>query len=153
MKNTTKIRKAVFPVAGFGIRFLPATKAMPKELLTIVDKFGRTPLHLCAISGNLTMVKNFFEMGADIYQVDTKDGWSPLHYAVQNSEENNEQVVQLLLDYVPTLGTQRDQNGLIPYHVAAATTTTSSSNIRKYLPKDNNICFWLTQYIMFFFLW
>jgi UTP--glucose-1-phosphate uridylyltransferase len=34
----TLIRKAVFPVAGFGTRFLPATKAMPKELLPIVDK-------------------------------------------------------------------------------------------------------------------
>jgi UTP--glucose-1-phosphate uridylyltransferase len=33
-----KIRKAVFPVAGLGTRFLPATKVMPKELLTIVDK-------------------------------------------------------------------------------------------------------------------
>ena len=34
----TTLRKAVFPVAGFGTRFLPATKAMPKELLPIVDK-------------------------------------------------------------------------------------------------------------------
>lgn len=33
-----RIRKAVFPVAGFGTRFLPATKAMPKELLPIIDK-------------------------------------------------------------------------------------------------------------------
>ena len=33
-----KVKKAVFPVAGFGTRFLPATKAMPKELLPIVDK-------------------------------------------------------------------------------------------------------------------
>ena len=33
-----KVRKAVFPVAGFGTRFLPATKAMPKELLPIIDK-------------------------------------------------------------------------------------------------------------------
>ena len=32
------IKKAVFPVAGFGTRFLPATKATPKELLPIVDK-------------------------------------------------------------------------------------------------------------------
>ena len=32
------IRKAVFPVAGFGTRFLPATKAMPKELMPVVDK-------------------------------------------------------------------------------------------------------------------
>ena len=35
---TQKIRKAVFPVAGLGTRFLPATKAMPKELLPIIDK-------------------------------------------------------------------------------------------------------------------
>src|SRR4051812_40391518 len=33
-----KIRKAVMPAAGFGTRFLPATKAMPKEMLPIVDK-------------------------------------------------------------------------------------------------------------------
>ncbi len=34
----TKIRKAVFPVAGLGSRFLPATKAQPKEMLPVVDK-------------------------------------------------------------------------------------------------------------------
>jgi UTP--glucose-1-phosphate uridylyltransferase len=33
-----KVRKAVFPVAGLGTRFLPATKAMPKEMLTVVDR-------------------------------------------------------------------------------------------------------------------
>jgi UTP--glucose-1-phosphate uridylyltransferase len=33
-----KIKKAVFPVAGFGTRFLPATKASPKEMLPLVDK-------------------------------------------------------------------------------------------------------------------
>ena len=32
------VRKAIFPVAGLGTRFLPATKAMPKEMLTVVDK-------------------------------------------------------------------------------------------------------------------
>ena len=32
------VKKAVFPVAGLGTRFLPATKAVPKEMLTIVDK-------------------------------------------------------------------------------------------------------------------
>jgi UTP--glucose-1-phosphate uridylyltransferase len=32
------VRKAVFPVAGLGTRFLPATKAMPKEMLTLVDR-------------------------------------------------------------------------------------------------------------------
>jgi len=33
-----RVRKAVFPVAGLGTRFLPATKAMPKEMLPVVDK-------------------------------------------------------------------------------------------------------------------
>jgi UTP--glucose-1-phosphate uridylyltransferase len=35
---TKRIRKAVLPVAGLGTRFLPATKAMPKEMLTVVDR-------------------------------------------------------------------------------------------------------------------
>ena len=38
MKKVTKINKAVFPVAGLGTRFLPATKAQPKEMLPVVDK-------------------------------------------------------------------------------------------------------------------
>ena len=38
MKNPQKITKAVFPVAGLGTRFLPATKASPKEMLPVVDK-------------------------------------------------------------------------------------------------------------------
>jgi UTP--glucose-1-phosphate uridylyltransferase len=38
MTMTRKIKKAVLPVAGLGTRFLPATKAVPKEMLTVVDK-------------------------------------------------------------------------------------------------------------------
>jgi UTP--glucose-1-phosphate uridylyltransferase len=34
----SKVRKAILPVAGLGTRFLPATKAMPKEMLTVVDR-------------------------------------------------------------------------------------------------------------------
>ena len=34
----TKVRKAVIPAAGLGTRFLPATKALAKEMLPIVDK-------------------------------------------------------------------------------------------------------------------
>ena len=37
-RKTSSIRKAVIPAAGFGTRFLPQTKAMPKEMLPIVDK-------------------------------------------------------------------------------------------------------------------
>ena len=32
------VKKAIFPVAGLGTRFLPATKAQPKEMLPVVDK-------------------------------------------------------------------------------------------------------------------
>jgi len=37
-KNTTEVTKAVIPAAGLGTRFLPSTKAVPKEMMTIVDK-------------------------------------------------------------------------------------------------------------------
>ena len=37
-KMTPRVRKAIFPVGGLGTRFLPATKAMPKEMLPVVDK-------------------------------------------------------------------------------------------------------------------
>ena len=38
MTDTKRVRKAVFPVAGMGTRFLPATKSIPKEMLPIVNK-------------------------------------------------------------------------------------------------------------------
>ena len=37
-KKTSQVRKAVIPVAGLGTRMLPATKAIPKEMLPVVDK-------------------------------------------------------------------------------------------------------------------
>ncbi len=38
MAHSRRIRKAVFPVAGLGTRFLPATKSVPKEMMTVVDR-------------------------------------------------------------------------------------------------------------------
>ena len=38
MNKSIKYKTAIFPVAGFGSRFLPATKASPKEMLPIIDK-------------------------------------------------------------------------------------------------------------------
>jgi UTP--glucose-1-phosphate uridylyltransferase len=38
IRMTQRVRKAIFPVGGLGTRFLPATKAMPKEMLPVVDK-------------------------------------------------------------------------------------------------------------------
>ncbi|NQZ74185.1 MAG: UTP--glucose-1-phosphate uridylyltransferase, partial [Dinoroseobacter sp.] len=36
--NDRRIRKAIFPVAGLGTRFLPATKSIPKEIMTLIDR-------------------------------------------------------------------------------------------------------------------
>jgi UTP--glucose-1-phosphate uridylyltransferase len=47
-----KIKKAIFPVAGFGTRFLPATKAQPKEMLPVVDKPVIQFLVLCCFQKN-----------------------------------------------------------------------------------------------------
>jgi UTP--glucose-1-phosphate uridylyltransferase len=50
--QTKKVRKAVLPVAGLGTRFLPATKAIPKEMLTVVDKpLIQYAVEECAASG------------------------------------------------------------------------------------------------------
>lgn len=49
-----KITKCIIPAAGFGTRFLPATKAMPKEMLTIVDKPVIQMLVEEAISAGIT---------------------------------------------------------------------------------------------------
>ena len=78
--NTTsarKVRKAVFPVAGLGTRLLPATKAMPKEMLTVVDR----PLiqlavdeareagieHFIFVTGhNKEVIENYFDQAYEL---------------------------------------------------------------------------------------
>jgi UTP--glucose-1-phosphate uridylyltransferase len=51
-----RVRKAVFPVAGLGTRTLPATKAMPKKMLTVVDK----PLIQCAFEEARAGIEQFY---------------------------------------------------------------------------------------------
>lgn len=73
-----KIRKAVFPVAGLGTRFLPATKTVPKEMLTVVDK----PViqyvvdeareagieHLIFVTGrNKAVIEDYFDAQVELY--------------------------------------------------------------------------------------
>jgi len=73
-----KIRKAVFPVAGLGTRFLPATKTIPKEMLTVVDK----PViqyvvdeareagieHLIFVTGrNKAVIEDYFDAQVELY--------------------------------------------------------------------------------------
>ena len=75
-----RVRKAVFPVAGLGTRFLPATKAMPKEMLTVVDR----PLiqhvvdeateagieHFIFVTGrNKSVIEDHFDRQSELEQV------------------------------------------------------------------------------------
>ncbi|WP_028033178.1 UTP--glucose-1-phosphate uridylyltransferase GalU [Chelativorans sp. J32] len=80
-----KIRKAVFPVAGLGTRFLPATKALPKEMLTVVDK----PViqyvvdeareagieHFIFVTGrNKTAIEDHFDVAVELYETLSRRG-------------------------------------------------------------------------------
>lgn len=74
-----KIRKAVFPVAGLGTRFLPATKAIPKEMLTVVDKpviqyvvdeaLEAGIEHLIFVTGrNKGVIEDYFDVQFELYK-------------------------------------------------------------------------------------
>lgn len=86
---TARIRKAVFPVGGLGTRFLPATKAMPKEMLPVVDK----PLiqyaveeavaagieHFIFVTGHgKTAIEDHFDSNMNLETILKKDGKNDL---------------------------------------------------------------------------
>ena len=79
------VRKAVIPAAGLGTRFLPATKAMPKEMLPIVDKpviqyvveeaVSAGLSDLLMITGrNKNTLENHFDRVAELEQVLSQKG-------------------------------------------------------------------------------
>jgi UTP--glucose-1-phosphate uridylyltransferase len=74
-----KIRKAVLPVAGLGTRFLPATKAQPKEMLPIVDKplvqyaveevsASGLPMVIFVTGRGKTAIENHFDLSTELEQ-------------------------------------------------------------------------------------
>ena len=74
-----KLRKAVLPVAGLGTRFLPATKAQPKEMLPIVDKplvqyaveevcASGIPMVIFVTGRGKTAIENHFDVSAELEQ-------------------------------------------------------------------------------------
>ena len=77
---TNKIRKAVFPAAGLGTRFLPATKSSPKEMLPLVDKpliqYSVEEAVACGIESILIItgrekssIENHFDISFELEQV------------------------------------------------------------------------------------
>ena len=92
------VTKAVIPVAGLGTRFLPATKAMPKEMLPIVDKpviqyvveeaVTAGLVDLLMITGrNKNALENHFDRVAELEDVLSKKGDEKRLFAVQESSQ------------------------------------------------------------------
>lgn len=92
------VTKAVIPVAGLGTRFLPATKAMPKEMLPIVDKpviqyvveeaVSAGLIDLLMITGrNKNALENHFDRVAELEEVLSKKGDEKKLFAVQESSQ------------------------------------------------------------------
>ena len=63
-----KVRKAVIPAAGLGTRVLPATKAMPKEMLTIVDKPAIQYIVEEAVKSGITDILIITNRGKDVIE-------------------------------------------------------------------------------------
>jgi UTP--glucose-1-phosphate uridylyltransferase len=89
-----KIRKAVLPVAGLGTRFLPATKAQPKEMLPIVDKplvqyaveevaAAGIPLTIFVTGRGKTTIENHFDVSAELEHELAGRGKEPLRKQVR----------------------------------------------------------------------
>ena len=93
-----QVTKAVIPVAGLGTRFLPATKAMPKEMLPLVDKpviqyvveeaVAAGLVDLLMITGrNKNALENHFDRVAELEQVLQTKGDNKRLFAVQESSQ------------------------------------------------------------------
>jgi UTP--glucose-1-phosphate uridylyltransferase len=85
MANHKRIRKAVLPVAGLGTRFLPATKAVPKEMLNIVDRpmiqyivdeaLSAGIEHIVFVTGrNKHIIEDYFDLAYELNDTLTRRG-------------------------------------------------------------------------------
>jgi UTP--glucose-1-phosphate uridylyltransferase len=95
---TQKVRKAVFPAAGLGTRFLPATKASPKEMLPLVDKpliqYSVEEAVNCGIESILiitgrdkTAIENHFDISFELEQVLKEKGKTAMFEQVRAISE------------------------------------------------------------------
>jgi UTP--glucose-1-phosphate uridylyltransferase len=89
-----KVRKAVLPVAGLGTRFLPATKAQPKEMLPVVDKplvqyaveevaAAGIPLSIFVTGRGKSAIENHFDVSAELEHELAGRGKEPLRKQVR----------------------------------------------------------------------
>ncbi len=97
-----KIKKAVFPVAGLGTRFLPATKAMAKEMLPVVDKPIIQYAVEEAISAGIEQIVFVTGRGKKALE-DHFDRSFEIEYSLQ--EKGQTELLQQIQDLVPKTGT------------------------------------------------
>ncbi len=120
--DSRKVRKAVIPVAGFGTRFLPATKAVAKELFPIVDKPALSFLIdeaigsgieeiLIVLSPQKGSVKSFFEENIDLnktllannkmteYALANPSNMPKISYVVQETMNGNAMAIMLAKEF------------------------------------------------------
>lgn len=83
-----KIRKAVFPAAGFGTRFLPATKSQPKEMLPIVDKPVIQYLVEEAVDAGITEIIIVTGRGKRAIEDHFDSSWELEHNLVEKGKHN-----------------------------------------------------------------
>lgn len=109
-----KIRKVVFPVGGFGTRFLPATKAIPKEMLPVVD---RPIIHYAFDEARAAGIEQFiFITGRNKSTIDNHFDHS---YELQShlSQQNKTGALELAMGWLPPPGSimftrQQEMRGL-----------------------------------------
>ncbi len=86
--KTQKITKAVFPAAGFGTRFLPATKSQPKEMLPIVDKPVIQYLVEEAVDSGITEIIIVTGRGKRAIEDHFDSSWELEHNLVEKGKHN-----------------------------------------------------------------
>lgn len=87
-QKTQKITKAVFPAAGFGTRFLPATKSQPKEMLPIVDKPVIQYLVEEAVDSGITEIIIVTGRGKRAIEDHFDSSWELEHNLVEKGKHN-----------------------------------------------------------------
>ena len=112
-----KVRKAVFPVAGLGTRFLPATKAVPKEMLTVVDRPVIQHVvdearaagieHFIFVTGrNKAVIEDHFDLAYELEDMLEKRGKQEALEGLEREEAGGQRVVEAV-DLVPEVHVQR----------------------------------------------
>jgi UTP--glucose-1-phosphate uridylyltransferase len=141
-----RVRKAVFPVAGLGTRFLPATKSVPKEMLTVVDRpilqhvvdeaYEAGIEHCIFVTGrNKAVIEDYFDMAYELEDILLKRGkskeWQALMAGLPKAGSMSFTRQQLPLGLGHAVWCARDIVGDEPFAVVLPDMLTTVSDAKK----------------------